>query len=120
MKWFAEQTLADVESVARLAGVTSVFATRQKIRNRHCGPQRPFALSMARSGTAQAHRRDRPKAAVRAWVRVAWCIRQTGRSCGTQQPLRGNVAEADGAVARGKSAVLVRGRGSADVRAGKR
>lgn len=30
MKWYSEQTLADVESVARLAGVTSVFATGQK------------------------------------------------------------------------------------------
>jgi hypothetical protein len=30
MKWFAEQTLADVDSVARLAGVTSMFASGQK------------------------------------------------------------------------------------------
>jgi hypothetical protein len=66
MKGLGEQTLADFEAVEPLTGVMSVFATRQKIRNRHCGPQRPFALSMARSGTAQAHRRDRPLAVVDA------------------------------------------------------
>jgi len=66
MKGLGEQTLADFEAVEPLTGVMSVFATRQKIRNRHCGPQRPFALSMARSGTAQAHRRDRPFAVIQS------------------------------------------------------
>jgi hypothetical protein len=61
MIWSPEQALADVETLARLAGVTLVFATWQKIPNGHSVPLQFFGWSMARSGTALARRRDRPR-----------------------------------------------------------
>lgn len=66
MKGLAEQPLANFESVARPADITRVWATSQKTPHSHRRPQRPYVLSMARLGTAQAHRRDRPKADFRS------------------------------------------------------